>query len=160
MYTHVEREDCQSDSFCLQGINKKTMTPIKWEPFKEVDRFFEDRLTFPSISRIGLDLAVDMYEEDDDIIAKMSLPGIDEIHVRITDDLLNIEGKRDDEEEIAKRKYYSKEIRRGSFSRSVNVPNSVNGERSRALYKDGFLIIRMPLSFFPKRQSVDVPVDT
>ena len=50
------------------------MQIIKWEPLKEIDRFFEDR--FFHFPRLGWDLAVDVYEEDGAVVAKMSLPGV------------------------------------------------------------------------------------
>src|SRR3990167_7113367 len=98
------------------------MQIVKWEPFKEIDRFFDDRfLSFPSMPKLGWDLAVDVYEEKGNVIAKMSLPGIkpEEIDISLGDDMITISGRREEEKEVDKKDYYSKEIRRGSFSRSV-----------------------------------------
>ena len=52
------------------------MPIIKWEPLSELDRFFED---FPSITfpKMGWDMAVDIFEEKENIIAEMNIPGID-----------------------------------------------------------------------------------
>ena len=49
---------------------------IQWKPLSELDDFFSDshRPMFPALQA---DLAVDVYEENDNIIAKMSLPGVE-----------------------------------------------------------------------------------
>lgn len=121
------------------------MSLIKWEPLNELDRLFDDRFFMP-LMKPSIDLSVDMYEEDGAIVAKMSLPEIDlkDIDVTIEDNILKISGKREEEEEIEKKDYYSKEIRRGSFSRSMRLPKEVEGSKARASYKDGMLTISVP----------------
>ena len=76
------------------------MSLIKWEPLSEFDRLFEERL-IPSFAKVGWDLAVDVYEEKGNVVAKMSLPGVDanEIEVSIEDSILTISGCREEEKE-------------------------------------------------------------
>lgn len=125
------------------------MKMIKWEPFKEVDRFFDDSFFpyFPKLTQLGLDLAVDMYEEKDNIIAKMNLPGVtpNELDISIENNILTVSGRREEETEIDEKDYYSKEIRRGSFSRSVSLPKSVDADKSEATYEKGELVIAVPV---------------
>jgi HSP20 family protein len=122
------------------------MALIKWEPFKEIDRFFEDRLTFPSLSKLGLDLAMDIYEEKGNVIVKMALPGVkpEEIEASIDKDVLTVFGKREEEEETGEKDYYTKEIRRGSFLRSMSLPNAVDSSKAVAKLEGGILAITMP----------------
>src|SRR3989344_6057475 len=112
------------------------MQIIKWQPFKEIDRFFDDRFLqpFPSFPKLGFDLTVDVFEEKGNVIAKMSLPGIkpEEVEISLEDDTLTISGRREEEKEVDKKDYYSKEIRRGSFSRTVSLPKSVNAGKAEA----------------------------
>lgn len=122
------------------------MRIVKWDPFDtETDQFFGDR-PFRRLAKFGWDLAVDVFEQDSNIVAKMSLPGIDPdtIDITIDDDMLTIAGERQEEEEVDKKDYYSKEIRRGSFSRTVGLPKAVDGESATADYKDGVLTVTMP----------------
>src|SRR3989344_6894900 len=121
------------------------MELIKWEPFKEIDRFFDDRF-LPSFPRIGLDPAVDIYKDTSNVVEKMSLPAVkaEGLDVTIEEDAITISGKREEEKETEKKDYYSKEIRRGSFSRRVSLPRSVDASKAQADYKEGMLTVTMP----------------
>ena len=44
---------------------------IKWEPFNEIERFFGERPYISLFPKLGWDLAVDVYEEDKNVIAKI-----------------------------------------------------------------------------------------
>ncbi|OGG53839.1 hypothetical protein A3H16_03790 [Candidatus Kaiserbacteria bacterium RIFCSPLOWO2_12_FULL_53_8] len=141
------------------------MELIKWEPLSELDRFFDNRffpaISFPSTSsKLGWDLAVDLYEEKENVIAKMTLPGInpDNLDISVEDDLLRISGKREEEKETKEKDYYSKEIRRGSFSRTVGLPKSVEASRVAAEYTDGVLKVTMPIAKGKEEKIVKVKV--
>lgn len=110
-----------------------------------VESFFDN---FPSVSKFGGDLAVDIYEKDNNIIAEMNLPGInpDNIEVSVQDNYLKISGSREESKEEKKKHYYSKEIRRGSFERIVRLPSSVQRDKVLAEFKNGELIITLPKS--------------
>ena len=141
------------------------MAIIKWEPFSELDRIFEDRyfpaISFPSLSsKFGWDLAVDLYEEKGNVIAKLALPGInpDDIDISVEADMLRISGKREEEKETKDKNYYSKEIRRGAFSRVLSLPKSVDAAKTSAEYKDGVLQVTMPSTGGAKGKSVKIKV--
>ncbi len=59
------------------------MSLIKWEPFGDIDRFFEEGFPSFSITNIGRDLAVDVYEDGNKLVAEMNVPGIDPEHIDI-----------------------------------------------------------------------------
>ena len=138
------------------------MQIIKWEPFKEIDKFFDDRFMqpFSSFPRIGTDLAVDLYEEKGNVIAKMNLPGIkaEELDLEVEEDMLTISGRREEEKETDKKDYYSKEIRRGSFSRSVSLPKLVDAKKAEAEYKSGVLVVTIPAVVGSKNKAVKVEI--
>lgn len=121
------------------------MAIIKWEPFSGIDHFFED---FPiqSMSKIGTDLAVDLYEESGNIMAKMNIPGVDpeKIHVTVEDNMLRISGAHEEEKETKEKHYYSKEIRQGSFERVIALPQAVLKDKVSAEYKNGTLKVVLP----------------
>ncbi|MBI2551161.1 Hsp20/alpha crystallin family protein [Candidatus Uhrbacteria bacterium] len=122
------------------------MSLIRWEPFRELDRLFDEDWSTMPLSKIGTDLAVDLYEEGDKVVAKMQLPGVDpkKIDVSVEDQYLKVFGAREEEKEEKKKDYYSKEIRRGSFERLVRLPKPVVADKVSADYKDGVLIVTMP----------------
>lgn len=134
------------------------MAIIKWDPFGEMERFFDDRPYISMFPKLGWDLAVDVYEEGKDVIAKMSLPGVksDELEISIDKDVLTISGARQEESETDKKDYYSKEIRRGSFSRSVTLPKIVDADEAKADYNDGILVVTMPIVKGQEKKAVKV----
>jgi HSP20 family protein len=121
------------------------MSIIKWEPFGEIDRFFND---FPSqsIAHFGRDMAVDLYEEGDTLVALMNVSGIDpeKIDISVQNGYLSISGTREEQSEHKDKQFYSKEISRGSFERTLRLPQVVDEDDVEAEYDDGVLKIVMP----------------
>jgi len=103
---------------------------------------------------------VDVYQEDGDIIAKMSLPGVqfEKIEVSIEDNLLTVSGQRKEEKETDKKDYYSKEIRRGSFYRTVQLPVEVDVAKAEAHCKDGLLTFKAPVLADTQKKAVKIKV--
>ncbi len=138
------------------------MQIIKRDPFREIDRFFDDRFLqpFTSFPRLGMDFAADVYEEKDNIAVKMSLPGVkpEELDISLEEDILTVSGKHEEEKETEKKDYYSKEIRRGSFSRSIRLPKSVDASRADAKYENGELIVTMPAIAGAKEKAVKIEI--
>ena len=88
---------------------------------------------------------IDLSETADKIIIKAEIPGIDpkEIDISIQGDTLTIKGEKKEEKEEKGKNYYRMERRYGSFSRSVDLPNSVNPNKVSAEYKNGVLEINL-----------------
>lgn len=129
----------------------------QFSPLHEVNRFFEDVIEhFPK--RFGFDLALDLYQDSNNLIAEMSVPGIDinNTDISVVDDVLRISGTREEKLENAEKNYYSREIHRGSFERSIKLPSSVSAENTTASYKDGVLKVVMP--FKDKAQSKKITI--
>lgn len=122
------------------------MTLIKWEPFRDVGRILEEFPSFPKLEKFGWDLAVDVYEKDNNIIAEMNLPGIDpdQINITVEDNYLRISGAREESREEQNKRYYSKEIKRGSFERLIHLSDPVQKDKVKAEYKNGELTITLP----------------
>jgi len=133
------------------------MSLIKWEPFGDIDKFFEE---FSSLfSRRG-DFAVDVYEKKNDVIVEMSLPGVDpeKIDVSVEDNHLRVVASREEEKEEKDKYYYAKEIRRGSFERVVPLPESVQKDKVKAEYENGVLKVVLPKAAKKKASKVKVKV--
>jgi HSP20 family protein len=135
------------------------MELMQWKPFDEMDRLFEGRplLSFP---RAQWDLAADVFEERGTVVAKMSLPGIEleDLDITVDEDMLTISGERQEEEEVDQKDYYSKEIRRGSFSRSVRLPKLVDAAQAEARYENGVLTVAMPVVKGKETRGVKIAV--
>jgi len=124
------------------------MSLIKWEPFDEFDRMFRDfgLMTPPRNQAAGFDLAADVYEDGQNLIAEMNLPGLkgEDIDVEIEHNHLRISGKREEIQEKKEKNHYAKEIRRGSFERLIALPNRVSAKDVVAEYANGVLKVTMP----------------
>ena len=135
------------------------MELIKWEPFSEIDRFFENQI-FPTLGKFNGDFAVDVFEEDNKVVAKMNLPGMksEDIDISVEDEYLTISGRREEEKETKNKDYYSKEIRRGSFSRTVALPKKVDAQKTEAKYADGVLVVTLPVVEGAEEKGVKIKV--
>ncbi len=135
------------------------MAIIKWEPFDELDRFFEGFPTLPG-SRVGFDMAIDLYEEGNALVAEMNVPGVDaeKLDVSVEGEYLRIGGRREEEHEQKGKQFYSKEIRRGSFERTIRLPERVDDEHITAEYKEGVLRVVMPKRTASEKGKVKVEV--
>ena len=127
------------------------MALIRWEPLRDMDRFFDDdffsRSLRENLQSIGWDLAVDVYDDGKgSVIAETNIPGIDpeNIRVSIEDGYLRLSGSREEKTENKNQNYYSKEIKRGSFERTIRLPAVVDENNTEATYEDGVLKITMP----------------
>ena len=124
------------------------MSLIKWEPFDEFDRLFRDVSLLPSLrsSSMGFDMACDVYEDGNNIVAEMNLPGLkgEDIDIEVEDTYLRVSGKREEVPEKKEKSHYSKEIRRGSFERVIPLPDAVDRDKVEAEYEGGVLKVMLP----------------
>lgn len=91
-------------------------------------------------------LAADVYQKGDNVIVKINLPGVDpdKVDIAVANDSVKISGSADEEDVVEGSDYFIKEIRRGSFERSVKLPVRVDIEKADADYKRGILKITIP----------------
>ena len=122
------------------------MSLIKWEPFDDFDRMFRDLPLSPTLKMSNFDLACDVYEDGNTLVAEMNLPGLDgeNIDVEVEDNHLRVSGRREEVQEKKEKSHYAKEIRRGSFERVIPLPNAVQQDGVAAEYADGVLKVTMP----------------
>ena len=92
--------------------------------------------------------AVDMIEEKNDLVVRIDLPGFtkENINLRIVEDILTINAKREQQEEHIETQYYKQ--RPFNISRKVVLPFSTSdGEKvvGTARYEDGVVTLRIPI---------------
>ncbi|NTV41077.1 MAG: Hsp20/alpha crystallin family protein [Candidatus Moranbacteria bacterium] len=121
-----------------------TRSIVRWAPnfqLRDLDHFFEENWEGGDFSP-----AIDVRQEKDNVIVETSLPGIDadKIEISVENDVLTIAGHTEEKKEIKREDYYRKEIREGSFSRSVILPMGIKASEAEASYDKGVLKITMP----------------
>jgi HSP20 family protein len=90
---------------------------------------------------------VEEYREDGTLVVRADLPGIDpdtDVELTISQGMLHIEAERREEEKREGKGYLRREVRYGSVSRSLPLPEGVTEADITATYKDGVLEIRIP----------------
>lgn len=142
---------------------------VRWNPARDMmslrdamDRLFEESFLHPgwfgASEGAAAALPVDMYETDDQIVVKASVPGIkpEELEVTITGDLLTIKGELKSEEKVEKQSYFRQERRFGSFCRQVGLPAGINSDKAKATFENGVLTLEMPKAEEAKSKTVKV----
>jgi len=142
---------------------------VRWEPFRDLislreamDRLFEESFVRPRagwLAPLGAEaLAVDVYETDQDVVVKSSVPGVkpEDIDITITGDTLTIKGETKAEEKVEKANYIRQERRYGAFSRSVTLPTSIVAEQAKAEFDNGVLTLTLPKAEEVKPKSIKV----
>ncbi len=123
------------------------MAIIPWDPFQEVERFFNQDNFLPILPARWLKFPLtDIYKERNNLVIKMQIPDIDpkKIEVSIEDNVLHVRGKMSEKKEEKKRNYYQKEIRKTDFQREVALPTEVQAKKAKATYQDGALTVKIP----------------
>ena len=104
---------------------------------------------------------VDIYETDArEVMLQIDLPGLrrEDIDVTVENNTLTIRGDRRRDEAIGEDRYHRIERAYGAFSRSFTLPNTLDGARVRAEYRDGVLTIAVPLREEARPRQIQVEV--
>jgi HSP20 family protein len=127
----------------------------RWDPFRELARAWDEDLASGDFVP-----AVDIYQDKDNVIVEMDAPGInpEKIDIAVENDVLTVSGSREEKKEVKKEDYYRKEIRSGSFARSVILPMQVKGNDAHASCKKGTLKITLPKADEVKPKKIAVKV--
>lgn len=91
-------------------------------------------------------VSADLRVEDDRIIVRMELPGMnrEDLQIDIDGDLLSVSGEKHLEQESGDGSYRLVQCAYGSFRRDLLLPHDVDAQRTQARYRNGVLRIDMP----------------
>ena len=103
---------------------------------------------------------LDLYQDNDNVIAMIELPGMrkEDIDISLQDGVLTIAGERQSslgEEKNAERT----ERFSGKFRRSITLPSRVDAGKVSASYKDGILTVTLPKAEEAKPKKVEVTIE-
>jgi HSP20 family protein len=142
---------------------------VRWSPARDMvslrqamDQLFEESFLRPDFFGFGESpagaLPLDVYETDNDVVVKATVPGVkpEEIEVTVTGDLLTIKGEFKSEEKVEKRNYLRQERRVGSFCRQVGLPAGVDSNKAKATFENGVLTLELPKVEAVKARTVKV----
>ncbi|MDN3513186.1 MAG: Hsp20/alpha crystallin family protein [Candidatus Brocadia sp.] len=144
---------------------------IKWSQLpsissmqEEMNRMFDRFFRGGDLAEFGVAGTwvppLDLSETADKVTVKAEIPGMDpkEIDISIQGDTLTIKGEKKEEKEEKGKNYYRMERRYGSFSRSIDLPASVDSNKVTAECKNGVLEITMQKKEEVKPKQISVKV--
>jgi HSP20 family protein len=145
------------------------MAIVRFEPFRELqdrmNRLFTESYRGPAGEEdwaLGGTWApaVDIYEQDNNIVIKAELPGVDpkDVDIRLDNNILTIKGERKLDNEVKKENYHRVERAYGVFTRSFTLPSGVDPNGIKAEYKDGVLRLTLPKREEAKPKQIQISV--
>jgi len=131
---------------------------IPWSTTRDLEGLIEDF----GLGRFGGEFApaIDVYQDNDHVVAEVAVAGIDpeKVDITIENDVLTISGHVEENKEVKREDYYRKEMRSGSFARSVILPMRVKGDQAEAHYEKGILKVVMPKAEEAKPKKIAIKV--
>jgi HSP20 family protein len=147
------------------------MNLVRWDPIREIDQFFGRPFGsfITRASRLATDAddevstwapTLDVSETDGEYLVRADLPAVkkEDVSVTIDNDMLTIAGERKFDNEEKGEKVHRRESFRGSFSRSLSLPENVNANGVRAESKDGVLTVHVPKTRVERTKAIEIKV--
>lgn len=145
------------------------MSVIRWDPFADVDRFFNRMVSGQFWPRVALEgdggklqwaPSADISETDKEYVIRAELPAVkkDDVQVTLDDGIITIKGERKQQKEDKNEKFHRVESFYGSFERSFTVPENVNSNAITCDSKDGVLTVHIPKTQGAKHKPKQIAV--
>ena len=151
----------------MSNLARTNIVGNSWEPAREMmtlreamDRLFDDAFTHHPLAANGGSSvpAIDLYQNNDEVILKAALPGIkpEDVQISVTADVLTLRGEFKQETEQKEITYQIHEQRHGVFERSVALPTDVQTEKAKADFRDGVLTVTLPKAEAVKPKTISI----
>jgi HSP20 family protein len=147
-------------------------TLVRWDPFRdlvsiqdELNRLFGRTFTGPVTLRPSAGGAwmpsMDVFETEDEIVAKVELPGIEpgDVEVSVEDSTLTVSGTREFSGEVDEESYHRVERRYGQFTRAIALPQTADTEKVEAHFDKGVLTIEVPKVERAKPKKIEIKAE-
>ncbi len=139
------------------------MSLVKWHPVNDMlefgnllQRSFEGN-GYPR-SRAGLNLTLDVYETEQELVVTASLPGAtrEGLEIEFENHLLTVRGKVEAPQLPEGAKSLLAERAHGSVSRTLRIPHNLDVENSRATFLDGVLEVHLPKAPEARKKTINI----
>lgn len=139
----------------MTGLMKHDPRGEVGEFFSRFDHMFDEwarmlplrAMSFPRWHDMDNLLQVEEFREDGTLVIRADLPGIDpdsDVELTVSDGMLYIRAERREEEKREDKGYLRRELRYGSLSRALPLPEGIAESDITATYQAGILEIRVP----------------
>ena len=144
----------------------------RWDPFRDLmslrdamDRLVEQSFIWPGqgdgtslLPFTGGRMAIDVYETDQDVVVKATVPGVkpEDIDINLTGDILTIKTETKEDVERKDKNYVHRERRFGAMSRSMTLPTAVQSDKAEAKFENGVLTLTLPKAKEAKPKQIKI----
>ena len=146
----------------------------RWSPFSDImslrqtmNQLLEDTFMVPLTRREGdggwatAGLPIDMYENNDALVVKARVPGVnpEDVELTIHGDNLTIKAElRSDatQDEAKNWNWYRQELFYGSVARSMSLPTLIDPDKAEATFRHGELTLVLPKAESVKPRSIKI----
>ena len=115
-----------------------------------VDRMFSEfpfstEFAIPRFAPFTSRPAFDLYEKDGKYYLECAVPGYEpkDIDVEVSGSTVTVSGHRAETEEQKDAKYHAREIRHGSFMRTITLPQDIDADQVAATIDKGMLTLAL-----------------
>ena len=122
------------------------------KPVDTWDWFFDRWPAMWWTKEYGDMLRVDEFQDNGTWVLKAELAGVDpdkDVEITVSDGVLHIRAERRAEEKTEGKDFYRQELRYGTFTRDLVLPEGCSAEQIDASYHDGLLEVRVPTPVVP-----------
>jgi HSP20 family protein len=142
---------------------RRLRTPTVWHEMgrlqHEMNRMFDAYA--PQRMRVAPSFpAMNVWSNEEGLLVTAEVPGVDpkEIQVNVVNDTLTLSGERLPEQTAESACCHRQERGYGKFTRSLQLPYSVNTSKVEASFKNGVLQIRLPRKEEDKPKKIQIKV--
>ncbi len=143
--------------------------PIQWKPFRDMEKpsfpetpeGFDDERWVPFVPTFHSEgPAIDIYQDKNNLYVEMPLAGVKpkDVKVSLEEDILTVESKTEEKQEKHEKDYLRREIRKGSFRRTIKLPTDVKAGQTKAEAFEGILKITLPKAAKSTSKAKEIPI--
>ena len=125
---------------------------------REVNRLFSDSFSLAGGRTAPGYPAMNVWTNEDGVVLTAELPGLspDDINISVVGDTLTLTGSRNVDDLPEGAKYHRRERNFGKFSRSFQLPFSIEVDKVEAVFKNGVLHLSLPRAEAEKPKKIAV----
>jgi HSP20 family protein len=133
------------------------MALVRSDPFRDVDRLFQQLLAGHSGSR-ALAMPLDAYRKDDTFLIRLDLPGVspESIELTVEDNVLTVVAQRPAPPDTEGIDAVIMERPFGTFTRQVLLGTNLDTEHILADYEAGVLTLSIPVAERAKARRIEI----
>lgn len=148
----------------------KLIRSESWDPFREMDdlgRRVNRLFGLTKWNDCGEALliadwvpACNVIEDEKEYCVRVELPNVkkEDVHVKMEEGLLTIEGERKEEQEEKGVKFHRRELNYGKFIRRFAMPEEADEAKIEARFHDGVLDVTIAKSILKLPKAKEIPV--